>query len=150
MPTCLLHTLRPHRRRPFVLVLHLHQHQSSRNLHLQYLAKSQSTQRCQSLITPGSDHLPILEPHMVLTGMGPPLGEGAEVARVLQTVASPRQGGIKEARGRHPCKTPDFHRKPEYLYHSDSLWISGYHVQNVSQINKQSHTSHHIRVKVHN
>jgi hypothetical protein len=65
-PTCLLHTWRPHRRRPFVLVLHLHQHQSSRNLHLQYLAKNQSTQRCQSLITQGSDHPPVLEPHMVL------------------------------------------------------------------------------------
>jgi hypothetical protein len=65
-PTCLLHTCRPHRRRPFALVLHLHQHQSSYNLHLQYLAKSQSTQRCQSLITPGSDHPPVLEPHMVL------------------------------------------------------------------------------------
>jgi hypothetical protein len=45
----------------------LHQHESSRNLHLQYLAKSQSTQRCQSLITQGSDHPPVLEPHMVLT-----------------------------------------------------------------------------------
>jgi hypothetical protein len=67
MPTCLLHTWRPHRRRPFALVLHLHQHQSSRNLHLQYLAKNQSTQRCQSLITQGSDHPPVLEPHMVLT-----------------------------------------------------------------------------------
>jgi hypothetical protein len=55
-PTCLLHTWRPHRRRPFALVLHLHQHQSSRNLHLQYLTKSQSTQHCQSLITQGSDH----------------------------------------------------------------------------------------------
>jgi hypothetical protein len=65
-PTCLLHTWRPHRRRPFALVLHLHQHQSSRNLHLQYSAKSQSTQRCQSLITPGSDHPPVIEPHMVL------------------------------------------------------------------------------------
>jgi hypothetical protein len=42
-------------------------HQSSRNLHLQYLAKNQSTQRCQSLITQGSDHPSILEPHMVLT-----------------------------------------------------------------------------------
>jgi hypothetical protein len=52
-----------HWHRPFALVLHLHQHQSSRNLHLQYLAKSPSTQRCQSLITPGSDHPPILEPH---------------------------------------------------------------------------------------
>jgi hypothetical protein len=66
-PTCLLHTWRPHRRRPFALVLHLHQHQSSRNLHLHYLAKNQSTQRCQSLITQGSDHPPVLEPHMVLT-----------------------------------------------------------------------------------
>jgi hypothetical protein len=65
-PTCLLQTWRPHRRRPFALVLHLHQHQSSRNLHLQYLAKNQSTQRCQSLITQGSDHPPVLEPHMVL------------------------------------------------------------------------------------
>jgi hypothetical protein len=50
-PTWLLHTWRPPRRRPFALVLHLHQHQSSRNLHLHYLAKNQSTQRCQSLIT---------------------------------------------------------------------------------------------------
>jgi hypothetical protein len=41
-------------------------HQSSRNLHLQYLAKNQSTQHCQSLITPGSDHPPVLKPHMVL------------------------------------------------------------------------------------
>jgi hypothetical protein len=70
-PTCLLHTWRPHRRRPFALVLHLYQHQSSRNLHLQYLAKSQSTQRCQSLITPGSDHPPVLEPRMVLTNRLP-------------------------------------------------------------------------------
>jgi hypothetical protein len=65
-PTCLLYTWRPHRRRPFTLVLHLHQHQSSRNLHLQYLAKNQSTQHCQSLITQGSDHPPVLEPHMIL------------------------------------------------------------------------------------
>jgi hypothetical protein len=54
------------RQRPFTLVLHMHQHQSSRNLHLQYLAKNQSTQRCQSLITQESDHPPVLEPHMVL------------------------------------------------------------------------------------
>jgi hypothetical protein len=62
-PTCLLHTWRPHRQRPFALVLHLHQHQSSRNLQLQYLVKSQSTQHCQSLVTPGSDHPLVLEPH---------------------------------------------------------------------------------------
>jgi hypothetical protein len=67
-PTCLLHTWRPHRRRPFALVLHLHQHQSSRNLHLQYLVKNQSTQHCKSLITPGSDHPSVVEPHMVLNG----------------------------------------------------------------------------------
>jgi hypothetical protein len=60
-PTCLLHTWRPHRQRPFVLVVHLHQHESSCNLHLQCLAKNQSTQRCQSLITQGSDHPPVLE-----------------------------------------------------------------------------------------
>jgi hypothetical protein len=66
-PTCLLHTWRPHRQRPFALVLHLHQHESSRNLHLQYLDKNQSTQRCQSLITQGSDHPPVLEPYMVLS-----------------------------------------------------------------------------------
>jgi hypothetical protein len=66
-PTCLLHTWRPHRQRPFALVLHLHQHESSRNPHLQYLAKNQSTQHCQSLITQGSDHPPVLEPHMVLS-----------------------------------------------------------------------------------
>jgi hypothetical protein len=64
-PTCLLHTWRPHRQRSFALVLHLHQHESSRNLHLQYLAKNQYTQRCQSLITQGSDHPPVLEPHLV-------------------------------------------------------------------------------------
>jgi hypothetical protein len=39
---------------------------SSRNLHLQYLAKNQSTQHCQSFITQGSDHPLVLEPHMVL------------------------------------------------------------------------------------
>jgi hypothetical protein len=66
-PNCLLHTWRPYRRQPFVLVLQLHQHQSCRNLHLQYLAKNQSTQRCQSLITQGRDHPPVLEPHMVLS-----------------------------------------------------------------------------------
>jgi hypothetical protein len=46
----------PARHRPFAPTLHLHQRKSSRNLHLQYLAKSQSTPRCQSLITARSDH----------------------------------------------------------------------------------------------
>jgi hypothetical protein len=51
----------PARLRPFVPALHLHQRKSSRNLQLQYLAKSQSTPRCQSLITARSDHPPVLE-----------------------------------------------------------------------------------------
>jgi hypothetical protein len=78
-PTCLLHTWKPHRQRPFAIVLHLHQHESSRNLHLHYLAKNQSTQCCQSLITQESDHPPVLEPHMVLRRRGqaaPALGRG--------------------------------------------------------------------------
>jgi hypothetical protein len=82
-PTCLLHTWRPHRRRPFALVLHLHQHESSRNLHLQYLAKNQSTQRCQSLITQGSDHPPVLEPHMVLNPATHALCQPRRAPRVL-------------------------------------------------------------------
>jgi hypothetical protein len=50
----------PERHRPFTLTLHLHQRKSSRNLHLQYSAKSQSTPHCQSLITVRSDHPPVL------------------------------------------------------------------------------------------
>jgi hypothetical protein len=50
----------PARHRPFALALHLHQRKSTRNLHLQYSAKSQSTPRCQSLITTSSDQLPVL------------------------------------------------------------------------------------------
>jgi uncharacterized membrane protein YgcG len=91
-PTCLLHTWRPHRRRPFALVLHLHQHQSSRNLHLQYLAKNQSTRRCQSLITQGSDHPPVLEPHMVLTALG-------SAATAPRPAAAPRHVVWGERRG---------------------------------------------------
>jgi hypothetical protein len=50
----------PARHRPFGPTLHLHQRKSSRNLHLQYSAKSQSTPRCQSLITTRSYHPPVL------------------------------------------------------------------------------------------
>jgi hypothetical protein len=50
----------PARHRPFALALHLHQHKPNRNLHLQYSANSQSTPRCQSLITARSDHPPFL------------------------------------------------------------------------------------------
>jgi hypothetical protein len=58
-------------------------------------------------------------------------------------------GRLGESLDRTKCKTSDFHRKPESLYHHDSFWISGYRVQNVSQIVSKSHTSHHIRIKVH-
>jgi hypothetical protein len=50
----------PARHRPSVLALHLLQRKSSRNLHLQYSAKSQSTPRCQSLILARSDQPPVL------------------------------------------------------------------------------------------
>jgi hypothetical protein len=50
----------PARHRPFAPTLHLHQRKSSRNMHLQYSAKSQSTPRCQSLITARSDHPTVL------------------------------------------------------------------------------------------
>jgi hypothetical protein len=50
----------PVRHRPFAPTLHLHQHKSSRNLHLQYLSKNQSTPHCQSLITARSNHSPVL------------------------------------------------------------------------------------------
>jgi hypothetical protein len=50
----------PARHRPFAPALHLHQRKSSRNLHLQYSAKSQSTPCCQSLITARSDHPRVL------------------------------------------------------------------------------------------
>jgi hypothetical protein len=46
----------PTRHRPFAPTLHLHQRKLNRNLHLQYSAKSQSTQHFQSLITARSDH----------------------------------------------------------------------------------------------
>jgi hypothetical protein len=59
-PTCLSTPRRPHRLRPFTPALHLHQRKSSRNMHLQYSTKSQSTPRCQSLITPRSDHPPVV------------------------------------------------------------------------------------------
>jgi hypothetical protein len=64
----------PARHRPFTPTLHLHQRKSSCNLHLQYLAKSQSTPRCQSLITARSDHPPVLGrsgPHLVASRVVP-------------------------------------------------------------------------------
>jgi hypothetical protein len=50
----------PARHRPFVPTLHLHERKSSRNQHLQCLAKSQSTPCCQSLVTARSDHPQVL------------------------------------------------------------------------------------------
>jgi hypothetical protein len=67
----------PARHRPFAPTLHLHQRKSSRNLHLQYSAKSQSIPRCQSLITARSDHPPVLGrsgPHLGAIDLRPSLG----------------------------------------------------------------------------
>jgi hypothetical protein len=58
----------PARHRPFTPTLHLHQHKSSCNLHLQYSAKSQSTPCCQSLITTRSDHSPVLGSPVLIKG----------------------------------------------------------------------------------
>jgi hypothetical protein len=111
-PTYLLHTWRPHQRRHFTLVLHLHQHQSSRNLHLQYLAKNQSTQCCQSLITQGSDHPPVLEPHMVLNHTGqtgpsqkaPKHQTGLPSSKLAQTRNSSNTGRQRTHPNVHPSK----------------------------------------------
>jgi hypothetical protein len=110
-PTCLLHTWRPHRQRPFVFVLHLHQHQSSCNLHLQYLAKNQSTQCCQSLITPWSDHPPVLEPHMV---HNLPLDE----CITTHTYSNPRE---KRKEKKRIKETPTSDRKPRKGKEQDHL-----------------------------
>jgi hypothetical protein len=59
-PICLSTPRSPTRHRPLKPTLHLHQRNSSRNLHLQYSAKSQSTPHCQTLITARSDHPPVL------------------------------------------------------------------------------------------
>jgi hypothetical protein len=109
-PTCLLHTWRPHQQRPFALVLHLHQHESSRSLHLQYLAKNQSTQRCQSLITQGSDHPPVLEPHMVLnlTATRPDIQFSVCLCAHFQaSQRTPHRQAVKRI-FRHLRHTPDF------------------------------------------
>jgi hypothetical protein len=60
----------PARHRSFVPALHLLQRKSSRNLHLQYSAKSLSIPCCESLITTRSDHPPVLgrsRPHPCIT-----------------------------------------------------------------------------------
>jgi hypothetical protein len=110
-PTCLLHTWRPHQRRPFALVLHLHQHQSSRNLHLHYLAKNQSTQRCQSLITQGSDHPPVLEPHM------------SSISPLMSALTTPTKSNKREKkRKRNEQKeTPTSDREPNKGKEQDHL-----------------------------
>jgi hypothetical protein len=88
----------------FTLVLQLHQHQSSRNLHLQYLAKNQSTQRCQSLNKQGSDHPPVLEPHIV---QNLPLDECIDNTRMKVT----REKSKKERNEQKETPTSD--RKPK-------------------------------------
>jgi hypothetical protein len=59
-PTCLSTPRRPRKAKTFLARLHQHQRKSSCNLHLQFSAKSQSTPHCQSLITPRSDHPPVV------------------------------------------------------------------------------------------
>jgi hypothetical protein len=129
-PTCLLHTWRPHRQRPFALVLHLYQHESSRNLHLQYLAKNQSTERCQSLITQGSDHPPVLEPHMVLivslaTMVSEPgshllvVGSGWVKDRMATT-----EGGSEYEPVKILLKEPDLY--PKQILVSHERWIESH------------------------
>jgi hypothetical protein len=50
----------PARHKHFTLALHMHQRKSSRNLHVQYSKKSESTPRCQTLIASRSDHPQVL------------------------------------------------------------------------------------------
>jgi hypothetical protein len=62
----------PARHRTFAPTLHLHQCKSSRNLHLQYSAKSQSTPRCQSFNTARSDHPSVLGRSLLMVYFGTP------------------------------------------------------------------------------
>jgi hypothetical protein len=116
-PTCILHTWRPHRQRHFAFVLHLPQHQSSRNLHLQYLAKNQSTQRCQSLITPESDHPPVLEPcgpHKFASSKSDKCARGPAVRCLRAYYTSPILSF-------HPVERE---KNPKHVYSVRVLWYS--------------------------
>jgi hypothetical protein len=77
----------PARHRPFAPALHLHQRKSSRNLHLHYSAKSQSTPRCQSLITARSDH------PLVLGRSGPRLSLRRQRESGWEAAEACEQGG---------------------------------------------------------
>jgi hypothetical protein len=80
--------------------------------------------------------------------------QSTQPARALER---PHEAGVFDDMLKKLCpyhKTPVvkpriFIEKSESLYHRDSPWISGYRTQNVSQINTQSHTSHHIKLIVH-
>jgi hypothetical protein len=69
----------------------------------------------------------------------------AQPSRTRANAGGPSQAGNNAV----AVKPRIFIEKSESLYHRDSPWISGYRVQNVSQINTQSHTSHHIKIIVH-
>jgi hypothetical protein len=96
----------PTRHRPFAPTLHLHQRKSSRNQHLQYSAKSQSTPRCQSLITARSNHPPVLgrsSPHprtvRLVTDRPPRHGPSGTLVRTvceLRAIKIYRQNGSNE------------------------------------------------------
>jgi hypothetical protein len=81
------------RHRPFAPTLHLHQRKSSRNLHLQYSAKSQSTPRCQSLIIDRSDHPLVLgrsAPQPGWDGPGPLRGSVRPPFRCTRRIFNPK------------------------------------------------------------
>jgi hypothetical protein len=80
----------PARHRPFAPTFHLHQRKSSRKLHLQYSANSQSTPHCQSLIIARSDHPPVLGrsgPHVFMLLEFP-----SSSRRILAPILSPLYG----------------------------------------------------------
>jgi hypothetical protein len=89
-PTSLSTPWRPPRHRPFAPTLHLHQCKSSRTLHLQYSAKSQSPPHCQSLITARSDHPP------VLGRSGPQRGTAAVAHKSEGMVSGEKRWGRKK------------------------------------------------------
>jgi hypothetical protein len=63
---------------------------------MQYFAKNQSTQRCQSLITPRNDHPSVIEPHIVLiTLFARPLKHWLLLALPLTIIGQLDSGTVK-------------------------------------------------------
>jgi hypothetical protein len=84
----------PARHRTFAPTLHLHQRKSSRNLLMQYSAKSQSTPHCQSLITARSDHPPVLRRSGPQCRQNPPLQPPALSSRATRSPPTSGSGQI--------------------------------------------------------